>query len=142
MVEIYKVKTKEEMNQVYEIRREVFIKEQAVGEEFIMDEFDEQAIHVLSYVDGTAAGCARMLLQGEEAKIGRVAVKKEGRRYGLGTGMCKLLMSIAADRGVRRIYIHAQIKAVQFYLSLGFIEEGEYFPEGGTENVKMVKTLY
>lgn len=141
MVEIYRVKTDEEMKLVHDIRLEVFVGEQGVPVELEMDELDNKAIHVLAYVDGAPAGCGRLLLKGEEAKIGRVAVRKDMRRYGIGTGICKLLISIAGDNGVQRIYLGAQLTAVEFYLSLGFEKQGEVFEEAGIKHIKMMKII-
>lgn len=141
MVEIYRVKNETEMKLVHDIRLEVFVGEQGVPVELEMDEMDKDAVHVLACVDGVPAGCGRLLLMGEKAKIGRVAVKKSMRRYGLGTGICKLLIAIAGDNGARRIYLGAQLTAVEFYSSLGFEKEGEVFMEAGIEHIKMVKNI-
>lgn len=141
MVEIRKVKTKQEMDLVYGIRREVFIDEQGVPEELEMDGLDEQAVHVLSLVNGVPAGCGRLLRYGTDAKIGRVAVKKDMRRGGIGEGICKLLISIAKDSGAERIVINAQLTAEAFYSRLGFVREGGVFMEAGIEHVRMTKML-
>lgn len=141
MVEICRVKTEREMKLVHDIRMEVFVGEQGVPVELEMDGLDGEAIHVLAFVDGIPAGCARLLLNGEEAKIGRVAVKKNMRRYGIGTGLCKLLISIAKEEGVSRIYIGSQLTAVDFYNTLGFEKQGELFVEAGIAHVKMIKSI-
>lgn len=141
MIEIHRVKDKKEMDLVHEIRREVFIKEQGVPEELEMDELDQEAVHVLAYVDGMPAGCGRMTFNGDEAKIGRVAVRKDIRRTGIGTGLCKLLISIAEDNCIDSIHINAQLTAVDFYNYLGFEREGDTFFEAGIKHVKMVKAL-
>lgn len=142
MVEIIRVKNEAEMKLVHDIRREVFVAEQGVPLELEMDELDSEAIHVLAYVDGVPAGCGRLLLKGEEAKIGRVAVRNNIRKSGIGTGICKLLISIADDNGVKRIYLDAQLTAVDFYAKMGFAKKGEAFMEAGIEHIKMTKALY
>lgn len=137
MVEIIRVKNDDEMKLVQDIRLEVFVGEQGVPVELEMDELDNEAIHVLAYVDGVPAGCGRMLLKGDEAKIGRVAVRKSMRRNMLGTGICKLLIAIAGDNGIKKIYMNAQLTAVEFYLSLGFEKRGDVFLEAGIEHIRM-----
>ncbi len=139
MVEIYAVKDKAGMDLVHEIRREVFIDEQGVPEELEMDELDQAAIHVLAYVDNVPAGCGRILLNEDSAKIGRVAVRKNMRRSGIGAGVCKLLISIAENRGIHSIYVNAQLSAVSFYKSLNFRIEGDPFVEAGIDHIKMIK---
>lgn len=141
MVEIFRVKTDREMQIAHDIRTEVFVGEQGVPAELEMDGLDGEAVHVLAFVDGMPAGCARMLLAGEEAKIGRVAVKKNMRRYGIGTGLCKLLISIAKDNGVRKIHIGSQLTAVDFYLTLGFEKQGDVYMEAGIAHIKMLKSI-
>ena len=84
MVVIKKVGTRDEMEQVYGIRQEVFIDEQGVPEDIEMDGRDDGAVHVLAVVDGEPAGCGRLLFSGSEARIGRVAVRKKMRRRGIG----------------------------------------------------------
>ncbi len=141
MVEIIRVKTKDEMEKVFEIRREVFVREQGIPEELEMDELDSEAIHVLAIVNGVPAGCGRFLIHDDDARIGRVAVKKDIRGSGIGTGICKLLMSIAMDNGAERVIIGAQLTAVEFYKCLGFEKEGDVFMEAGKEHVRMSRKL-
>ncbi len=141
MIEIHKVKDKKEMDLIHEIRREVFINEQGVPEELEMDELDQKAVHVLAYVDGMPAGCGRMIIDGDYAKLGRVAVRKNMRRTGIGTGMCKLLIALAEESRIDNIYVNAQLTAEDFYTSLGFEREGDTFFEAGIKHVKMVRVL-
>jgi len=141
MIEIIKVKNDRELELVHDIRREVFIREQGVPEELEMDDLDKNAIHVLASLDGEPTGCGRLLLHGEEARIGRVAVKKVMRRTGIGNGICKLLMTLAAERGVQKIHLDAQLSAVEFYTQLGFEKVGEAFMEAGIEHIRMEKAL-
>lgn len=141
MVEIYKVKNEEDMQIVRNIRLEVFVAEQGVPVELEMDEFDKDAIHVLSLRDGEPAGCGRLIINGDDAKIGRVAVREKMRRNGIGGAICKLLIAIAADNGAKQVYLGAQLTAVDLYLSLGFEREGDIFKEAGIEHIKMVKNI-
>ena len=141
MVEIIRAESENEMKQVFEIRREVFIREQGVPEEIEFDELDSEAIHVLASVNGVTAGCGRLLLKDGNARIGRVAVRKDMRRGGIGDGICRLLMAIARDNGAEKVTINAQLTAVRFYESLGFEKEGEVFMEAGIDHVRMARTL-
>lgn len=141
MIEIIKVKNDSEMQLAFDIRREVFIEEQGVPEELEMDELDREATHVLAYVNGEPAGCGRLLLDGSDAVIGRVAVKKSLRRTGIGSGICRLLITLAAERGARNIHLNAMLTAVDFYARLGFEKVGDNFMEAGIEHVRMEKTL-
>ena len=141
MVEIIRVKNEDEMKRIREIRMEVFVGEQGVPAELEMDSFDDGAIHVLAYVNGEPAGCGRLLLNGNSAKIGRVAVRKKYRGSGIGSGICKLLISIAEDNGVEKIRLNAQLTAVGFYSGLGFEKEGDVFMEAGIRHIGMFRTI-
>lgn len=141
MVVIKKVGTKDEMEQVYDIRREVFIEEQGVPEDIEMDGRDDEAVHVLAVVDGEPAGCGRLLFSGDETRIGRVAVRKKMRGYGIGDGICRLLIALAKDRGAEKIVLDAQLTAEGFYSRLGFEREGDVFMEAGMEHVRMTMKI-
>ena len=65
----------------------VFIQEQGVTEADEMDGLDDAGLHLLA-IDGiTPVGTARILFEGETAKIGRVCVLKSHRGTGLGAGL-------------------------------------------------------
>ena len=138
---IKKVGTRDEMEQVYGIRQEVFIDEQGVPEDIEMDGRDDGAVHVLAVVDGEPAGCGRLLFSGSEARIGRVAVRKKMRRRGIGEGICKLLIALAKDSGAEMIVLDAQLTAEAFYTRLGFQREGEVFMEAGIEHIRMTRQV-
>ncbi|MDI9499301.1 MAG: GNAT family N-acetyltransferase [Bacillota bacterium] len=141
MVVIKKVKTREELKMVHDIRREVFIEEQGVPEEIEMDDKDDEAIHVLAVVDDEPAGCGRILFNGSDARIGRVAVREKMRRSGIGEGICKLLIAIAEEKCVERIILYAQLSAEPFYARLGFERQGDVFMEAGIEHVMMIRQI-
>ncbi|MGB3990278.1 MAG: GNAT family N-acetyltransferase [Acetivibrionales bacterium] len=141
MVVIKKVKTREELKMVHDIRREVFIEEQGVPEEIEMDDKDDEAIHVLAVVDDEPAGCGRILFNGSDARIGRVAVRKKMRRSGIGEGICKLLIAFAEEKCVERIILYAQLSAEPFYARLGFERQGDVFMEAGIEHVMMIRQI-
>ena len=56
------------------IRYEVFVDEQKVPEELEIDGLDNEAKHILAFVDGLPIGTGRILNDGH---IGRVAVLKD-----------------------------------------------------------------
>ena len=72
-----------------ELRRIVFIDEQNVPEAEELDDLDDAAVHLLARVEGRALGSARLFVEGETGKIGRVCVLKEARGTGLGAGLIR-----------------------------------------------------
>ncbi len=124
-----------------EIREEVFVAEQSVPQELERDEYDDTALHFLSLIDGEPVATARVILkdEGRTAKIGRVAVRKAHRGKGLGK---ELLDAIERDRaltGVHRFVLDAQIHALPFYESLGYVAEGPEFQDAGIRHRHMTK---
>ncbi len=138
-MEIRIAKTNEDMASVFALRFEVFVDEQKVPREIELDEEDSHALHFLAIEDGITVGCARLLLQDKEGHIGRLAVKKEYRARGIGSAICRFIMGDPCTRGCTRFWLHAQLRAVGFYQSLGFHPYGEPFWEAGIEHIGMEK---
>ena len=69
-----RVATPEDMPAVLDIRRAVFMVEQGVSEAEERDGQDDEALHYLALKDDVQIGTARVLVDGDAGKIGRVAV--------------------------------------------------------------------
>lgn len=124
------------------LRRKVFIEEQGVSEADEVDGLDDRAIHLLALVDGRPLGCARLLVQGETGKVGRVCVLAEAR----GTGLGAALMRAAVEEfrklpGVTRVKLGAQTHALGFYERLGFTAFGPEYMDAGIPHRDMVLAL-
>lgn len=135
MIVVKPVETKEELDKVHFIRKEVFVKEQNCAED-IEWEFEEESKHFIAYVDGAPAGCARWRTTSKGIKLERFAVLKEFRSKNVGS---EVLMAVLNDvpKDGRKIYLHAQLTAKVFYLKHNFKPEGEHFWEADIEHVKM-----
>jgi len=125
----------------YNIRLEVFVKEQNVPVEIELDEYDKIADHVVAFDDGAPVGCGRIVFFDEYAKIGRVAVLADKRNSGFGKMVCEELLKIALERDAKKVILHAQCIAMEFYERLGFTAEGEIFDDAGIDHISMVKML-
>lgn len=139
MITVKRVNNSAEFDDAFGIRIEVFVREQKVPEEIELDEFDKAADHVVAYLDNEAVGCGRLLIKGDKARIGRIAVLKKNRRSGVGKRVCAELMKIAVEKGATSFVLDAQIAAIGFYKKLGFVEFGEMFMEAGIEHIQMFK---
>lgn len=120
------------------IRYEVFVGEQGVPEELEHDEFDAVSLHAVARETGRAVGTGRLLPDGH---IGRLAVLGPWRRGGVGRALMRCLLEAAEARGDARVILHAQVNAVPFYASLGFVEDGSVFMEAGIAHITMTKAL-
>ena len=141
MITLKRVKSDIDFDIAYNIRLEVFVKEQNVPVEIESDEYDKIATHVLAFYDGAPVGCGRIVFFDEYAKIGRVAVLLNKRKNGIGKLICEELIKIALERDAKKVILHAQCVAVQFYEKLGFTSEGEIFDDAGIDHISMVKML-
>ena len=110
----------EEMMQAFAIRAAVFLSEQhcPYAEEF--DGNDFSATQFLGYVDGEPASTCRMRYFADFAKLERVAVRREFRRYGIAAEMIDFALELCRQKGYRKIYGHAQDRLVPFWQKFGF----------------------
>ncbi|KGE03501.1 GNAT family N-acetyltransferase [Pseudohaliea rubra] len=120
------------------LRETVFVHEQQVPPEIEWDGRDRDALHVIARDRGEAVACGRLLADG---KIGRMAVLPAWRGRGVGAAVLAALIEEARQRGLRRVYLHAQAHAEGFYASRGFAAEGERFEEAGIPHVAMALTI-
>lgn len=122
----------EDLATCLELRRVVFMEEQDVSEEDERDGQDDLAHHILARRDGRPVGCARILIDGTTAKIGRVCVLADQRGTGLGQALVSACLShLKSKPGITRAILGAQTHALGFYEQLGFVSYGEDFLDAG-----------
>ncbi len=126
------------------IRLEVFVDEQQVPPELEPDEYDADALHLLT-VDsqtGDAVATARIVDKGNGlAKIGRVAVRKEWRGQRVGESLMRFALETATANGFTTAALDAQTYVIPFYERLGFVAEGPVFDDAGIPHRHMRRTL-
>ncbi|MEM7023521.1 MAG: GNAT family N-acetyltransferase [Pseudomonadota bacterium] len=129
----------EEIERALAIRLAVFVDEQKVAEELELDGLDDGARHLLAAVDGEPAGTLRIrfLEDGRIAKIERVAVLPEHRRYKVGHALMHAGLNLAREAGAREVLLHAQTVVQAFYAKLGFVAHGDPFTEDGILHIAM-----
>ena len=124
------------------LRRCVFIEEQGVSEADEIDDMDGEAIHLLAVVADRPVGTARLLLQGDTGKIGRVCVLAEARGADIGAALIRAAVAdLAAMPGISRAKLGAQVHALGFYERLGFAAVGPVYMDAGIEHRNMVLEL-
>jgi predicted GNAT family N-acyltransferase len=138
-IEVRWVAGEEEMRGAIAVREEVFCREQGVSRAEELDGRDEEARHVVAPAPGggQVIGTARVLVDGEDAKIGRVAVERVWRHRGIASRMLDLTLDGARERGCTRARLAAQIEAAALYERAGFAVESEPFEEAGITHVWM-----
>jgi predicted GNAT family N-acyltransferase len=135
-IEIKQILSKEEFEQAYAIRRQVFCIEQNVSKEIEMDEFDDVSIHILAYIKGKPVGTARWRFTEEGVKIERFAVLKKYRHEGVGEELVKYTLDKLNE--IKFIYLNAQESVIKFYEKFGFEVIGNRFFEADMPHKKMI----
>lgn len=124
------------------LRRAVFIDEQGVPENREIDEYENQALHLVLYsAENQALATARVFMDGKMAKIQRVAVAKNARSTGAGAKIMQAAEHAAKAKGAVSVRLGAQLQALGFYEKLGYqICSGEY-QDAGIPHKDMKKSL-
>lgn len=124
------------------LRRAVFIVEQQISEADEMDDLDDTAIHMLAIVDDEPVGTARILLDGEIGKIGRICVLASHRGTGLGAQIVEAAMDhLRTLPDITKAKLGAQDHAIGFYEKLGFTGYGPFYDDAGIPHRDMVRDL-
>jgi len=140
------IRTEEELQQAFAVRREVFVDEQKVPIEEEMDAFDTLTAtcrHYLATVDGVPVGAARWReYEPGTAKLQRIAVVRPWRGQGIGQRLVEAMELDATTLGYRRAVLDAQTAAERFYRKLGYATETTApFLDAGIPHVRMSKRL-
>ena len=131
IVECQIVESDAEFAECLNLRIEVFVHEQGVPEEEELDELDASAIHLLARCGGAAVGTGRLVVEDGRGRIGRMAVRQDRRRQGIGTAIVQRFLALAQEQGLQAVYLAAQLHAIPFYERFGFAAEGEIHLDGG-----------
>ncbi len=123
------------LQEVYEIRRKVFVEGIGLSETEEFDDMDSQAIHVLVYeqvIDETvicnpnvasrniAVATGRIVYNGTSCKLERIAVLKQFRRKGYGDFTVRMLINRAFTAGIDEVWVDTLPDTVEFFRRIGF----------------------
>lgn len=141
------VQTRDTMSDIYldalEIRHQVFMLEQGVPREIEIDQHEASCIHVVLYDDNqiAVATCRLLPLEKGIMKLQRMAVQKAYRGKAYGRFIIEHAEQFTKEMGFRAMTLGAQITAVGFYETLGYIKVSEKFLDAGIEHYQMNKQL-
>ncbi len=131
-----------ELEGAFAVRREVFIVEQSIAEDEEYDGLDQDCLHYVAINNAKVVGTARVrFLSKTSVKLERMAVLKNFRRKGVGSGILSLIEQDLKTRKIKDTVLHAQMTAVPFYLTCGFTTTGNTFYEAEIEHIKMRKFI-
>jgi len=124
-----------ELEGAFEVRRKVFVEEQNVDPE-VEYEFENEGHFYILLFDGAPIGTARWRYTTNGIKLERFAMLKEYRNRGLGKNLLAEVMKDVLPLN-KKIYLHSQVNAINYYKRAGFIEKGDHFFEANIEHVLM-----
>lgn len=129
-----------ELYELLKLRSEVFVVEQNCV--FLdMDDKDQEALHVLGFDGKRLVAYTRLLAPGHsypEASIGRVVSHPSARGMNYGREIMQYsIQHILKQYQTDQIVISAQLYLKRFYSELGFVAEGEVYPEDDIPHIKM-----
>ena len=125
-----------ELQKAFDIRRKVFVDEQHCPAE-LEYENDDVSTHFLAKSDGAACGAARWRRTENGIKLERFAVLPEFRGRHVGSALVKAILDDIKEQRLK-VYLNAQLSAVDFYLPFGFTPVGEEFEEAGIRHRQMI----
>jgi predicted GNAT family N-acyltransferase len=140
-VEVRLARDQQEVDEALELRERVFTHEQGIRSDADRDGRDGKAIHVVASVDGSLLGTCRLVVVGDVAMLGRLAVERSDRRTGVGRAVLGEAERAAAAAGANRVVLHAQVPVQGFYERSGYSPYGEEFVEEGIRHVAMEKRV-
>ncbi|KXH78549.1 GNAT family N-acetyltransferase [Sporosarcina sp. HYO08] len=137
-----KITTQTELNQAFDIRKEVFVHEQGVPLEDEFDAFDQldaPCEHVLVVDQDQAVGTGRLRFVEGVGKLERICILKPFRSKGIGKIIIQKLEELAVENNMSSVKLHGQTHAEGFYRKLGYETASEEFLEDGIPHVLMLK---
>ncbi|MGJ8682998.1 MAG: GNAT family N-acetyltransferase [Nonlabens sp.] len=130
----------QELYETLQLRTEVFVVEQdCVYQD--MDGKDQNATHILGYVDDQIVAYTRIFKPGDyfnQSSIGRVVVSPKNRGEAYGQQIMQASIDYCKSQGFPTIKISAQCYLDKFYTDLGFVATGEKYLEDGIPHQAMV----
>jgi predicted GNAT family N-acyltransferase len=123
------------------LRERVFCEEQGVSLTGERDGRDPGALHVVALDGERVVGTCRLLLEGETARLGRMAVDPARRGRGVGSAVLGAAEDAVRAAGASRIALHAQIAVRPLYEAHGYRAHGVPFLDEGILHVAMDKRV-
>lgn len=136
------VKTEEQLELAFQIRKKVFVEEQGVPEHLELDEHDKSANHFIVLDSDKVIAAARIReYEPKVGKIERVCVLPEYRGKRIGILIMEAIEKFAIEKGYTKLKLNAQSYAVPFYEKLNYIVSSPEFLDAGIPHRSMEKAI-
>jgi predicted GNAT family N-acyltransferase len=140
-MEVKVVKSDEQLDKVFEIWNKVFVDEQNVSANVVLDGLENQSTHFLLYKEDITIGAGRLRIIDGVGKIERIGILPSYRKGGSGKCLIQGIESFAREECIDKLKLHAQLQAEIFYKKLGYDTVSDIFTEANIQHVVMVKAL-
>jgi predicted GNAT family N-acyltransferase len=138
MIALKRIDNEQDLKAAHSIREQVFVHEQKVPRDAEYDAFEQTAKHYLATYEGVPCGAARWRETDGGIKLERFAVLQPYRNKKIGGHVLHaVLEDVQQAHPGKKIYLNAQLPAVNFYKQHGFVTEGDMFTECDIEHYKM-----
>jgi predicted GNAT family N-acyltransferase len=132
---------KNDLTEVFKIRKIVFVDELGIPEEKEFDEYDKIAVHGIVYngssnIETIATG--RLIYDGETAKLDKIAVRREFRGCSYGDFLVKMLLNKAFLMGIKEVTLISELSVEGFFREIGFKRNGDSYFESNKEYCRML----
>ena len=141
MTEVRPARDQAEVDAALALRYDVFCVEQGVSLEEELDGRDDEALQLVVVDGGEVVGTCRLVADGSEVKLGRMAVANSHRGRRLAAALLEEADVRARALGARRIVLAAQLTAQAVYERAGYAPYGDVFLDADIEHVMMAKAL-
>ena len=106
------------------LRKRIFVVEQAIPDHLDSDGLDDDAVHVIvrrgDDSHNVIAATGRLVWEGTEGVLARIAVDEAFRGQGLGQIIVQRLEEAARQRGLQSLSLHPHQYLERFYRRLGY----------------------
>jgi predicted GNAT family N-acyltransferase len=135
------VENVKELEDAFSVRRTVFIDEQNVPAEEEIDQYEDEAVHFVTYLEGSPIAAGRFRVVDGYGKVERICVLKEARKTGSGKAIMNEIEAYALNQGLHKLKLNAQTHAIPFYAGLGYEAVSEEFLDAGIPHKTMIKNI-
>jgi predicted GNAT family N-acyltransferase len=129
-VEIIRIPGDDEalLQQAFDIRNKVFVEELGIDPALEYDRYEKESHYYLVKHENQPIGTARWRKTEKGIKIERCAILPGFRDRGAGEVLVRQILEDVVPMGLK-IYLHAQLKAAEFYERMGFKQVSDVFFE-------------
>jgi len=124
--------SKNELEQYFDLRRQIFVEEQGVFNETDIDEYDTNPVHEVIHIiaikesDGNMVGGVRCYKkEGKTWFGGRLSASKDHRNGKVGAGLVKFAVETIKSTDCDTFLAYVQPRNVRFFMRLGWAKIGE-----------------